>query len=167
MTALIKNTAFRACWLVVLCLVRLEALAPSVARDAFKSILPTDNDTRATTQSPPLSQERSSRRDFLVASFIGSVALGGGSTPVWAVADCFEDCFKNCKKVAPKDPEYCIQNCKEYCAQEDRADGLSGSVSADNGEVGILGGSFGQGTVPKGEDKVSSVLQVNDVAEFG
>ena len=28
-------------------------------------------------------------------------------------------------------------------------------MSADNGEVGILGGSFGQGTVPKGEDKVS------------
>lgn len=32
-------------------------------------------------------------------------------------------------------------------------DGLSGSVSASSGEVGILGGTFGQGTVVKGEDK--------------
>ena len=41
---------------------------------------------------------------------------------------------------------YCIKN---------RADGLSGSVSSASGEVGILGGTFGQGTVVKGEDKVS------------
>ena len=54
-----------------------------------------------------------------------------------------------------QDKGYCTDTCTDYCAQEDRADGLSGSVSADNGEVGILGGSFGQGTVPKGDDKVS------------
>jgi hypothetical protein len=82
------------------------------------------------------------------------------ATPAWAVADCFEDCFKNCKKVAPKDPEYCIDNCKDYCEQEDRTDGLSGSVSAETGEVGLLGGTFGQGTVPKGEDRVSSFCEV-------
>lgn len=54
-----------------------------------------------------------------------------------------------------QDKEYCTDSCTSYCAQEDRTDGLSGSVSAANGEVGILGGTFGQGTVAKGEDKVS------------
>ncbi len=56
-----------------------------------------------------------------------------------------------------QDKEYCTDSCTAYCAQDDRTDGLSGSVSAANGEVGILGGSFGQGTVPKGEDKVSCI----------
>ena len=37
------------------------------------------------------------------------------------------------------------------------SDGLSGSVSSASGEVGILGGTFGQGTVAKGEDKPPSV----------
>ena len=41
--------------------------------------------------------------------------------------------------------------------QPDRTDGLSGSVSAENGEFGLLGGSFGTGTVVKGEDKPPSV----------
>jgi hypothetical protein len=35
--------------------------------------------------------------------------------------------------------------------------GLSGSVSAEGGEVGILGGTFGTGTVVKGEDKPPAV----------
>ncbi len=74
-----------------------------------------------------------------------------------AAADCYTDCMKNCKKIAPNDPEYCVMNCKEYCAQDDRKDGLSGSVSAANGEVGILGGTFGQGTVPKGKDTPPSI----------
>lgn len=68
-------------------------------------------------------------------------------------ADCFADCFKNCKTIAPKDLDYCKGNCQDYCEQPDRNDGLSGSVSASGGEVGLLGGTFGQGTVPKGEDK--------------
>ena len=54
-----------------------------------------------------------------------------------------------------QDGQYCTDSCTDYCAQDDRTDGLSGSVSAQNGEVGILGGSFGKGTVPKGDDKVS------------
>ena len=54
-----------------------------------------------------------------------------------------------------QDGQYCTDSCTNYCAQDDRTDGLSGSVSAQNGEVGILGGSFGKGTVPKGDDKVS------------
>lgn len=70
-----------------------------------------------------------------------------------AKADCVTDCMKNCKLIAPKDPAYCLQNCKDYCEQDDRTDGLSGSVSSSGGEVGILG----QGTVPKGEDKPPSI----------
>jgi len=74
-----------------------------------------------------------------------------------AAADCYSDCFKNCKTIVPKDLAYCQENCKEYCAQDDRNDGLSGAVSASRGETGILGGTFGQGTVPKGEDKPPSI----------
>ena len=72
----------------------------------------------------------------------------------WAAPDCMSDCVKNCKAIAPKDTEYCLATCKDYCAQDDRTDGLSGSISSAGGEVGILGGTFGQGTIPKGEDKV-------------
>jgi hypothetical protein len=101
-------------------------------------------------------QKLFSRRAALVTT--AQVMIGGALTaplPAFAAPDCLQDCMKECKKVAPKDPEYCLSNCNDYCAQEDRADGLSGSVSAASGEVGILGGTFGQGTVPKGEDKVS------------
>lgn len=70
-----------------------------------------------------------------------------------AGTDCMKDCLDNCKKIAPKDPTYCMDSCKEYCAQEDRTDGLSGSVSSDGGEMGILGTS----TVVKGEDKPPSI----------
>ena len=77
---------------------------------------------------------------------------------VWIFLNSF--CFSSLSSFlitffAWQDKEYCTDSCTSYCAQDDRTDGLSGSVSAANGEVGILGGSFGQGTVPKGEDKVS------------
>ena len=48
-----------------------------------------------------------------------------------------------------QDSAYCVDNCSSYCQQEDRTDGLSGSVSSDGGEVGILG----RNTVVKGDDK--------------
>ncbi|KAG7353155.1 Tat twin-arginine translocation pathway signal sequence protein [Nitzschia inconspicua] len=152
-----KHWAIKAWWLLVLHLVHLEALSPN-AHDATK-ISSTIHALEGHYSSPI---ENSSRRGFMKTSLIGSAALGCGilsslALPAWAVADCFEDCFKNCKKVAPKDPEYCIENCKDYCAQEDRKDGLSGSVSAERGEVGLLGGTFGQGTVPKGEDRPPSI----------
>merc|ERR550539_2216956 len=70
-----------------------------------------------------------------------------------AKADCMTDCLKNCKLIAPKDTAYCLENCNSYCAQEDRTDGLSGSVSSSGGEMGILGTS----TVVKGEDKPPSI----------
>lgn len=88
-------------------------------------------------------------------SFFRNCAATAAFLPVTAAhaADCFGDCFKNCKTIAPKDLDYCRQNCQDYCEQPDRNDGLSGSVSSSGGEVGILGGTFGQGTVVKGEDK--------------
>lgn len=95
------------------------------------------------------------RRSILATAF--GAALGVGmSFPEDAAAaqtDCMSDCLKNCKLIAPKDPGYCLENCKSYCAQEDRTDGLSGSISSDGGEVGILGRS----TVVKGEDKPPSL----------
>lgn len=48
---------------------------------------------------------------------------------------------------------YCTENCKSYCDQPDRNDGLSGSVSSAGGETGILGTY----TVVKGEDKPPSI----------
>jgi hypothetical protein len=75
------------------------------------------------------------------------------STSAQAAADCYMDCLKNCKTIAPMDSAYCQDTCSDYCAQPDRKDGLSGSVSSEEGEVGILGGTFGTGTVVKGEDK--------------
>lgn len=70
-----------------------------------------------------------------------------------AKPDCYTDCYKNCIALAPKDNVYCSESCTDYCLQDDRQDGLSGSVSSEKGEVGILGGSFGTGTVVKGQDK--------------
>jgi hypothetical protein len=59
--------------------------------------------------------------------------------------------------LAPKDTVYCQESCRDYCDQPDRQDGLSGSVSAAQGEVGILGGTFGTGTVVKGSDKPPAI----------
>jgi hypothetical protein len=98
-----------------------------------------------------------SRRTLLgqwcVATTTTAATLFVPTQPAWAKADCFTDCYKNCKAIAPKDEGYCQESCRDYCEQPDRQDGLSGSVSADQGEVGILGGSFGTGTVIKGQDK--------------
>ena len=94
----------------------------------------------------------SSRRTVLITSASSASALVLQAllpAAVEAAPDCVADCLKNCKAVAPKDPDYCMSNCRDYCAQEDRRDGLSGSVASDKGEMGILG-SY---SVIKGEDK--------------
>jgi hypothetical protein len=109
---------------------------------------------------PSFNSGQQTRRDVLGKAFaaasIGLVGIGYAPRSAFAAADCMADCLKNCKKIAPKDPDYCTMNCNDYCAQDDRTDGLSGSVSASSGEVGILGGTFGQGTVPKGDDRPPS-----------
>mmetsp|Transcript_40728 Transcript_40728/g.57261 ORF Transcript_40728/g.57261 Transcript_40728/m.57261 type:complete len:136 (-) Transcript_40728:2884-3291(-) len=96
------------------------------------------------------------RRQFLATACAAPVALFVPSQAI-AAPDCMTDCLKNCKQIAPKDPKYCLDNCNSYCEQPDRQDGLSGSVGSEAGYSGILGGTFGQGTVPKGEDKPPAV----------
>ena len=101
-----------------------------------------------------------SRRGLLNRALVGGVShlLLVPQQPAFAKEDCYKDCYKNCRAIVPNDPSnYCDENCRDYCAQPDRTDGLSGSVSATSGEVGILGGTFGTGTVVKGEDKPPSV----------
>ena len=79
-----------------------------------------------------------------------------------AIADCKKDCVKNCIRVAPGSKEYCQESCTEYCAQEDRTDGLSGSVSNTGGETGIFGGSpiEGGASVVRGEDRPPQLLKI-------
>ncbi|VEU40596.1 unnamed protein product [Pseudo-nitzschia multistriata] len=122
--------------------------------------------TKSGPSSPAINRENDSqtwqsRRDsfasIMGAATIAGAAVLGSPAPASAEPDCFKDCLKNCLIIAPQDKTYCTDTCTSYCAQTDRTDGLSGSVSAENGEVGILGGSFGQGTVPKGEDKPPSI----------
>ena len=66
--------------------------------------------------------------------------------------DCTLDCTQNCLKVAPGSKEYCKMSCVDYCAQTDREDGLSGSISSNKGETGIFGGSI-DGTTTAKDDR--------------
>lgn len=95
---------------------------------------------------PPRVSRREAIASGLATAFLPIVGTN-------AATDCMIDCVKNCKLIAPKDPEYCQDNCKSYCDQPDRTDGLSGSISSTGGETGILGTS----TVVKGEDKPPTI----------
>ena len=119
----------------------------SLAFSGGKSSTPIINDCPAMS----VSIDGSGRHNFLKTTTTSFAAILFSNTqPVNAAApDCFSDCLKNCKLIAPKDTEYCTSSCTDYCAQTDRKDGLSGSVSSENGETGILGTT----TVVKGEDK--------------
>eukprot|EP00586_Coscinodiscus_wailesii_P016686 CAMPEP_0172500858 /NCGR_PEP_ID=MMETSP1066-20121228/143952_1 /TAXON_ID=671091 /ORGANISM="Coscinodiscus wailesii, Strain CCMP2513" /LENGTH=177 /DNA_ID=CAMNT_0013275339 /DNA_START=120 /DNA_END=653 /DNA_ORIENTATION=- len=101
---------------------------------------------------PPSGESVLTRRRFGAA-----MSVLAGVTPLVPAAnaapDCMKDCLKNCKEIAPKDTAYCLDNCKSYCDQPDREDGLSGSKSSAKGETGILGTT----TVVKGEDRPPSV----------
>jgi hypothetical protein len=113
----------------------------------------------------PAAASCSSRRDVFsqwIRTSISAATCAAVLVPAPASAkpDCYTDCLKNCKTIAPNNMDYCQNSCIEYCQQPDREDGLSGSVSAVKGETGILGGTFGQGTVPKGEDKPPSLVRL-------
>lgn len=91
-----------------------------------------------------------SRRTALLGTLVALSPLPAGA----AAADCDTDCMKNCRLIAPNDTTgYCRENCRDYCEQPDRQDGLSGSVGSERGETGILG----FGTVVKGEDRPPSI----------
>lgn len=79
---------------------------------------------------PPRAGAQLSRR----AAVLGLLAL---PTAALASKDCLEDCNQNCARNAPQSLAYCRDTCTEYCAQPDRRDGLSGSVSAEAGETGF------------------------------
>jgi len=54
-----------------------------------------------------------------------------------AGADCLTTCRGNCNRLAGGSKAYCEESCLEYCAQDDRKDGLSGSVSTEGSEFGF------------------------------
>ena len=100
------------------------------------------------------------RRSVLVAPLVFS-------TSALAAADCTKDCVRNCIRVAPGNEEYCRAECDDYCAQPDREDGLSGSISADKGYVGLsspLGGTveYGQDRPPAPPGVFKDLLQPLD-----
>ena len=133
------------------------AFAPSGKESRQQSSIHQDAIQEA-VEIPLPSTPTTSRRSMMEATGGAAMALlFGTSFPLEASAaqaDCMTDCVKNCKIVVPNDTSnYCQDSCRDYCEQPDRRDGLSGSVSAEGGEVGILGGTFGQGTVVKGQDK--------------
>lgn len=136
-----------------------DAFNPS-RQCASSSASPNPNSaaTSTTETSTSAAAVTSTRRSFFAAAVRAvaapavGVAVASASQPQPAAAkeaDCFDDCFKNCQLIAPKDQQYCLDTCKDYCDQPDRRDGLSGSVNSEGGEMGILGLT----TVVKGEDK--------------
>jgi hypothetical protein len=87
--------------------------------------------------------------------------------PASAAKDCFTDCMQNCNRVAPKSFRYCEASCGDYCLQDDRRDGLSGSVDSSAAEVGLLSAydiparvSGKQRLVPYGEDRPPALLNI-------
>ena len=74
-------------------------------------------------------------RRALLATLVSAAALSASPTAAFAAVDCFKDCNSNCNRVAPRSIKYCESSCNDYCLQEDRRDGLSGSVSSEAAEV--------------------------------
>ena len=143
---------------IILAAASTGANAFNPSRQCASSSSPNSAATSTTETSTSAASVTSTRRSFFaaavrdVAAPVVGIAVASLSQPQPAAAkeaDCFEDCFQNCKRIAPKDQQYCLDTCRDYCDQSDRRDGLSGSVSSEGGEMGILGLS----TVVKGEDK--------------
>lgn len=155
-----------ACVILVVLALSVSALVPNGATNGPQSPLTAAATTDVCQPAAPAAVLTSSTMTAGVVSrrqwVANAAAATAASAAFWttapqsaaaAQADCYTDCLKNCKILAPQDAGYCQDTCTDYCAQPDRTDGLSGSVSAAAGEVGILGGTFGQGTVTKGKDK--------------
>ena len=89
-----------------------------------------------------------------------------------AAKDCYLDCTQNCNRVAPRSVRYCETSCVDYCAQDDRRDGLSGSISSEGSEVGLLSAydlpsraTGKQRAVPYGEDRPPALALPRDVQQ--
>ena len=96
-------------------------------------------------------------------AFVGSAAaaLFVSIQPVSAASDCMKTCVSNCDRVAPGSGSYCKDSCVEYCAQEDRKDGLSGSVSTEGAEFGFAS-SFKLPNAPQ-KVRTSHLLGLNPI----
>jgi len=121
---------------------------------------PQSSTTTSSSNSPDIAR-RAALKSLLVLPFAATLSSIIPPANAANKPDCYTDCNKNCRKAVPNDTSnYCRDTCLEYCQQDDRRDGLSGSVSSEGGEMGILGGGFGQGTVVQGEDKPPTLLQI-------
>jgi len=89
-------------------------------------------------------KKRISLSKFLI---VGSILGGIQISSATAAIDCNRDCYKNCVIVAPGSDDYCKASCTDYCQQDDRHDGLSGSVDSSSGETGLFGGSIDRNTI--------------------
>mmetsp|Transcript_17183 Transcript_17183/g.46631 ORF Transcript_17183/g.46631 Transcript_17183/m.46631 type:complete len:168 (-) Transcript_17183:166-669(-) len=75
------------------------------------------------------------RRTFLCRS--AAALVGAQPLAALAASDCLKTCLQNCGRLASGSGSYCKDSCAEYCDQDDRKDGLSGSVSTDGAEFGF------------------------------
>ena len=119
---------------------------------------------------PPPRMDVLTRRHVIHALFVSSaLALPGSAN---AAKDCMQDCEENCNRVAPRSTRYCSTSCLDYCAADDRRDGLSGSVSSESAEVGwasaVDPSRFLPGAAPKavpyGEDRPPALPDVFGLA---
>tara|TARA_B100000780_G_C21021651_1_gene409484 strand:+ start:240 stop:743 length:504 start_codon:yes stop_codon:yes gene_type:complete len=74
--------------------------------------------------------------DRRAALRLACAALVSRPLASFAAADCMQTCKKSCAREAPGSQAYCQSSCDDYCGQDDRKDGLSGSVSTEGSEFG-------------------------------
>lgn len=96
----------------------------------------------------PLHKPRTRRNAFWIPALVALPTTARADLKT----DCIKDCTSNCNRVAPGNKPYCGLQCDDYCAQDDREDGLSGSVSSEGGEVGLTSYARAGNTVPAGDD---------------
>ena len=92
------------------------AILPSFSTILALSVPPSSTTTRAVANTDAV---MSSRRAWFQRMAFATMTITTAPTSAQA-ADCFQDCLSNCRLIAPKDPLYCQQNCREYCDQPDR-----------------------------------------------
>lgn len=119
---------------------------------------------------PPGHHALPSRRDAL--RLLPALLIAAPHAPALAAKSCMLDCVDNCNRVAPGSVRYCENSCVDYCDQDDRRDGLTGSVSSAGAEVGWLSAYDPQRflpgaaprAVPYGEDRPPALPDVFGVA---
>ena len=141
------------------------SMARSTASMASAIVATVDLDDQSRVRSSSSSSRSSAgmRRRRLVSAtavLTAALMLSSPAAPALAVKDCYLDCTQNCNRVAPNSFKYCESSCGDYCSQEDRMDGLSGSKGSSSAEVGWASAydlpsriTGQQRLVPYGEDK--------------